>query len=192
MQIKVGRGRGGKQSCQQAAGAHLGVSQCAFQRLNFSIISDFYSRNTKRQQIAPLVNIWTTKRKLKNKFHTVLVFLSDAVTGRCHFQHKGIRWGRHCVVLFSTGKKKRQCCVEACCEMTGSSLSLTEAGKNVKTSTPNPLRKRRRISTCKNDWHCLKRGFPGFSKRRLTKNNWCSHELIITGVGLRISGFANF
>lgn len=107
MQIKVGRGRGGKQSCQQAAGAHLGVSQCAFQRLNFSIISDFYSRNTKRQQIAPLVNIWTTKRKLKNKFHTVLVFLSDAVTGRCHFQHKGIRWGRHCVVLFSTGKEKK-------------------------------------------------------------------------------------
>ena len=35
--------------------------------------------------------------------------------------------------VLSSSLKKRQCCVEACCEMTGSSLSLTEAGKNVKT-----------------------------------------------------------
>ncbi|CAB1419062.1 unnamed protein product [Pleuronectes platessa] len=50
--------------------------------------------------------------------------------------------------VMSSSPEKRQCWADACWEMTGSSLSLTEAGENRQNNSPsNPLRRRRMIST---------------------------------------------
>ena len=176
----------------------LGVPQCASFRLNFFFHLLSAQTNTsrkKKKKIEKMLRLPAMEQPHKRiktcREETVSVsFFSRAVTGCCHFPCKGVHYGQS---VLSHSPQKRQCCVEACCEMTRSSLSLTEAGKTSK-HPPNPIR-RRRISTCKVTGTALSKVFQDSAKDGLPKkkkNNWCSEELIITSVGFRISGFTNF
>lgn len=106
-----------------------------------------------------------TKGKSKHAWkYSLIYFSSYAVVGHCHFPCKGVHEGQS---VLSYSLQKRQCCVETCCEMTGSSLSLTGAGKTSK-HPPNPLR-RRRISTCKMTGTALSKVFQVSAKGSLPK-----------------------
>ena len=112
-------------------------------------------------------------------------FFSRAVTGCCHFPCKGVHYGQS---VLSHSPQKRQCCVEACCEMTRSSLSLTEAGKTSK-HPPNPLR-RRRISTCKVTGTALSKVFQDSAKDGLPKKK--KKQLMFRGVNHYQCRFQDF
>lgn len=134
--------------------ACLGLWQYAFHRLNFFfhlLSAAFTAAPQKKLNNQPQEN----QNLLEKSFIFSLVLSQDTIIFSPRASTKG--WVC-CLILY----RKRQCCVEACCEMTGSSLSLTEAGKMSK-HPPNPLR-RRRISTCKMTGTALSVVFPDSAK----------------------------